>query len=389
MIEATLMTWEGVGSAGISARQLSQTAEVPVSSLYHHFGSLEQLLIVAQENAWTTAAAWCDARLGEIARVDMAPEAFAAAFAAVIDEWTCSQRRLAFAWREAQLLGRREDSFRGVAAGWRSLWSDFWSQFCGHFGLSDYAVLTERLFDNESFLHMFRWCRAIDRAGLDEMCRGWTAWLTGMPTPPSPWRDFAREEALRVFPPLPDRDETTERIADAAAAVIARAGTASLTHRAVASEAGLTLGVVSHKFKTIPNLLRAAFETIYMRSAGRTDKVEPPVLHGSRDEIFDQMVALVRRSATDSGAEDLFVAVARDPALHQFAAQLRYLRGHTSGSYLRAILEPERPVTNLDAALISGFVSGQIRAHLDGAEDMLRSRLREELAQLLAMLDRR
>jgi len=389
LIRAVLVQWEEVGGAGISARRLSQMAGIPVSSIYHHFGSLEQLLTVAQESARDAAALWCEARLDEMAQADMGPEAFPALLAALIDEWTNGQRGLAFAWREGQLLGGREERFRAVSARWASLWSDFWAQLCGRFSLGGCAVLTERMFDSESFLHMFRWRRAIDRACLDEFCRGWGAWLTGLPTPPSPWRDFARQEAIRGLPPLPDRDETTARIADAAATVIARVGTASLTHRAVAAEAGLTLGVVSHKFKTVSDLLRGAFETIYIRAAGVSDRGEPPVPQGSREELLDRMVLMLRRSAIGFGAEDLFVAVARDPMLHQFAAQLRYLRGHTSGSYLKALVGGERPITTLDAALFSGFASGQIRAHRHGAEEDLRRDLHAELVQVLALLDRR
>ncbi|MBU3077583.1 TetR family transcriptional regulator [Sphingomonas quercus] len=376
--------WTNEGGAGISARRLSQIANVPASSIYHHFGSLEQLLLVAQEGACDAAALWCEARLDEMAGPPIAANGFAAAFAALIDEWAVGQRGLAFAWRECQLLGMRDPRFRPISQRWSALWSNFWARFGGHVGLADHARLTQYVFDSESYFHMFRWRRVVDRAGLDEFCRGWGAWLTGLPAPPSPWRDFARLEAMRGLPPLPDRDETTARIAAAAATVIARAGTAGLTHRAVAAEADLTLGVVSHKFRTVADLLRAAFETIYIRSAGASERDPPPTPRGSREELLRQMAGLQQRSATDSGVEDLFIAVARDPALHQFAAQLRYRRGHTSGAYLRALVAPGRVVSSLDAALFSAFMTGQIRARRFGIE----CAPGEKLAQLMALIDR-
>lgn len=386
LIQAVLDLWERTGSVGISARQLGVSANIPVSSIYHHFGSLEQLFVVAQDDAWANAQRWCNRRLEQVSVARLPPTAFAAFFAALVDEWSHDQRQLAFAWRESQLLGARDDRFRDTAARWRGLWSRFWREASAPFGLQDKAVLTERLFETESFLHMFRWRRTIDRAGLDELARGWTAWLCGDPVTPSPWRDFARAEAVRDFPPLPNRDQTTARIAGAAADLIGHAGAASITHRAVAAQSGLTLGVVSHKFKTSAELLRAAYETIYARSVALMDSAEIRIPFGDRGAAIDGIVALARRNGRARAGDELFIAVARDVSLQPFAAQLRYLRGQTSKPILQALLGDTHQVTNLEAALYSGIVSGQLRAHFDGTEDELRDRMRIELEQLMVLI---
>ncbi|MFD2136884.1 TetR/AcrR family transcriptional regulator [Novosphingobium resinovorum] len=74
---------------------------------------------------------------------------------------------------------------------------------------------------------------------------------------------------------MPDRDETAARIVETAARIIDEDGLARLTHRAVAERAGLTLGTVSHKFRTKPALLEAAFEGLYRANVERLQAEAP------------------------------------------------------------------------------------------------------------------
>lgn len=389
LVDAVLIAWETIGSGGISVRQISQLANVPVSSIYHHFGSLEHLFLVAQHVACDDATQWCDAIIDDLADCALGPDAFASLLATIIDDWANGQRRLAFAWRVGQLYAPHSDGFLAIHARWRSLWSQFWQVVCDRFGVGHMAVATDRLFDGESYLHMFRWRRPVDRAALDELCRGWAAWLAGSATPASPWRDLARAEAIRAYEPLPDRDDTTARIASAAADLVAAQGANNLTHRAVAAAAGLTLGVVSYKFRTSTDLLRAAFETIYSRIVAMNDRGEAIIPDGNRATVLTGLVDVLCRGARDKGAEELFVAVARDPLLRPFAAQLRYLRGRTTGRYLQALLGPDRTLTPLDAALFSGFASGLVRAHANLEGQARAAQCRLELDHLVTLLDRR
>lgn len=386
LISAVHELWERLGRGGISARHISQACGVPVSSIYYHFGSLEQLFLSAQEAACDEAKAWCDSRLADIADAALPPEAFAAGLAAAIDDWTIEKRRLAFVWREGQLLAARDAQFRSIALRWRAVWTGFWQAFCGRCGLDHAAVSTTSVFEGESFLHLFRWRRTIDRAGLDEFARGWAAWMTGEPTPPSPWRSFARAEAIRGMPPPPERDAVSAGIARAAAAVVAKAGAAHLTHRAVATEAGMTLGVVSHKFRTSAELLHAAFGVIYSRTVAMSDHGDAIVPEGSPAEVLDDFAALLGRSGRDMAAEELFVAVARDPALNHLAAQLRYLRGRTSGRYLQALVGRTRPLGDLDAALFSAFSAGLAPGYGLAPHETAAQGLRRELDQVVSLL---
>ncbi|WCP15323.1 HTH-type transcriptional regulator BetI [Sphingobium sp. AntQ-1] len=387
IIDAVLGLWEDVGGTGLSVRTIARAADVPVSSLYHHFGSLEQLFVIAQDHARLSAAAWRDRHLHGLQGARLDAMAFPPVFAALVDDWACAQRRLAFAWREGQQLAVRDPGFQEGAMRWTHMWVDMWREIGAHFGLEDSGALTARLFDSESFLHMINWRRMVDRAGLDEFARGWTAWLCGRAIPDAPFRDFARAQAQREFPALPERDETAGRIAAAAAAIVSRKGAGSMTHRAVAAEAGLTLGVVSHKFRTSADLMRAAFDSLYLGNVPATGSAVAPVVddHWSLGDL----VQLLQRSAASAGPEELTIVVARDPSYRHFAAQLRYLRGRTSGRYLQAFLGPDHPISELEAALFSGFLAGQIRAQLAAPGYQSPDRVHQELEQLLALIARR
>ena len=387
-ITAVLNAWENAGHAGLSARSLAQTTGLPASSIYHHFGDLEQLYGMAQDHARTLAQRWCDERLHQLIDAPAGHASLAPLLAALIDDWCEGQRDLAYAWRECQLLAARDPRYAPSAERWRSLWANFWRDVCDRLDIAQTATLTARLFDGESFLHMIRWRRSIDRAVLDETCRGWANWLGGTPAPAAPWREAARTRALQSGYQSQPRDPISERVETAAATMLARSGVAGVTHRAVAAEAGLTLGVVSHKFKKSADLLSAAFDIAYRLAVPISD-AELETLRHDRD-------ALRRRFGDRNGTEafrlvaaELMLATTRDPALAPFAAQLRYLRGQTSGRALRALFGPDRPVSELDAAIFSSFAIGQGNSFAGMAEEERHARSVAETEMLLGLLHRK
>lgn len=385
LIDAVIETWARGGNDAVSARQLSVSASVPVSSIYHHFGSLEQLLVLSQEESQRCARAWCAERLAQLDGLPLDSRAFPSFFAGTVDDWVQHQRRAAFAWREGQLLRTESDAGAQVRAGWRMLWQDFWQQACAHFDMHHGWMVADRMFENETFLHMLDWRRAVDRAGLDEFAQGVGAWLTGAAMPASPWRDFARDLALAQAPESPGHDGTTARIAAAAAALIEEAGPSGVTHRAVADRADLTLGVVSHKLRTKSELLQAGFESIYMeavtRLRARTESAAAADAVAALDGIADFLTA----SLGGRGVDALHLAVVRDAALRPFGLQLRYLRGATSRSLL-AMLRPDLPEPgHLDAALMSAFLSSLARLHADSDASEAKGMIRADIMAMVAL----
>lgn len=377
LIDAVREQWESHGAVAISARQISGITGAPVSSIYHHFGSLEQLFAVAQQCALSDAVAWCDAVWAQFTDLAPSPAAFAGFFAEVVDDWCERQRGLAFAWRECQLLAPANAAMAAAAQQWNDLWQRFWGAAGHRFALGEGALVARRVFENESFLHMIRWRRLVDRAALDDTARTLAAWLCGAPLPEAPWREYAREEALRSMPVLPERDGIAADVVAAAAAIIDGEGLARLTHRAVAERAGLTLGTVSHKFRTKSALLEAAFEGLYRANLERLQSERA----GDRSDAADDIAGLIARGARARGSDELFVATARDPALRQFGAQLRYLRGRTSQGTLQRLIGDGRMVTVTESALFSGFLTSQLRASTGEVDEAVR-RVRRELAVL-------
>lgn len=361
-MEATLDIWETEGSSALSARSLSRLAQAPVSSIYHHFGSLEQLFLSAHEQALRDSERWCAARLDELSPGGgLSRTAFPSLLAALIDQWCEEQRRLAFAWRECQLLTARTPGYSAIGQRWTAMWQHFWEEICTRCDHPGRGAFTAYLFDGEATLHLMRWRRPVDRAGLEELCAGWNEWLCGRPARDGEWRVFARAQADLALPEQTIASGTMEQIADAAADILAADGMAGLTHRAVAARAGLTLGVVSYNFRSSAELVRAAFEMIYRRVVGsRGTALTDPAALSEEQVMARYRTPPPENDRTLPALDELMLAAARDTELKAFAPQLRYRRGRTSGGMLQALLG--REISSLEAALFSGFASGHRKA---------------------------
>ncbi|RZK01182.1 MAG: TetR/AcrR family transcriptional regulator [Novosphingobium sp.] len=365
LVSAVLSAWETQGTTGATARNLAALAHIPVSSIYHHFGDMEHLLQAAQDDALQAANRWCDRQVELVhgARAK-GPAALGSLLAAIIDDWCETQRTLAFAFRQSQLMALRDLQHRPTRAHWSAAWRSLWQRICGHLDLADVALATAWFFEGAIALHLLRWRRPVDRAALEELCHGWADWLDGHLAGPSPWFDGARDAAaaLAAAQRLAPAETNAASIAAAAARTIERHGIVGLTHRAVAAEAGVTLGVVSHRYRTSADLLNAAFEAIYCRMVPTEETREPKPM--PRQEATDLLQNAYARRENALGLEELSVATARDPAFAGFAAQLRYLRGRSSGPYFQAILGTERSISVIDAAIFSAFLSGRGNACL-------------------------
>ncbi len=362
LITTVLELWATQGHAAISARLLSRMTGVPTSSIYHHFGSMEHLFHSAQGHAHEAAQAWCADRLADL---DRWPEAgggdsLATVVAVLIDDWATDARTLAFAWTQCHLLALRDPTYVPALDAWRDLWAGFWRDVCARARLGEFARSTGHFFEGAAHLHLIRWRRTIDRAALDELCRGWGQWLDGSLSGEGAWRGLARQAAQEAEPPRQSRNNVADAVAQAAASVVEEGGVAALTHRAVATRAEVTLGVVSYNFRTSADLAQVAFETIYRNI---TDHVREAVkARLDREEAILAWKDFPSQPSPLVAIEELMLAVARDPALAEFGPQLRYLRGRTSGLQLAALLGGNAQVSPLDMAVYSSFVSGQRRA---------------------------
>lgn len=384
LIDVALAAWESHGYAGISARALAQAADQPVSSIYYHFDDLERLLITSQQWAVRHARQWCERQLktmpaatdGDAARKVMAP-----LMAALIHDWSVNHRALAFAWRECQLVAARNRKFAPVLEDWNALWGDFWRQVSARYAMPDYARLNYYLFDGEGFLHLIKGDPVADAACLIELCQGWGDWLAGRPAAEGPWRRQARLTASATTATIIPEGAIPERIAHAAANLVARHGPGGLTHRAVAAEAKLTLGAVSYHCRTSADLMHLAYETVYWRAMGQD---VAPVSGISGKDYEDLREATLGAEETPEMAlsrlamNELILAVARDSTLKGLAPTLRYLRGRKSRNYLAVILGSTEDVSPLEAAMLSDVAFARSRGYFGmTAADRMAARERD------------
>lgn len=373
----------------MSARNLSRATGLPTSSIYHHFGSMEQLFQSTQAFARDAAQAWCSTKLDELSGwpAGGGAESIARALAVLLDDWVSDCRELAFAWSQSYLLAQRDEGYVAAINSWRSLWAAFWRDICIRAGLAEYAAVTSYLFEGACQLHLIRWNRTIDRAALDEFCTGWGHWLSGSLVEEGPWRRHARTLALASEPEVLAQNGVAEKISNAAADVVEDLGISGLTHRAVATRAEVTLGVVSYNFRTSADLVQAAFDVLYRRI---TDPLrDRPTEPEAPSETIDAWKDFASQPRKLLAMEELMLAVARDPGLRDFAPQLRYLRGRSSGQRLFAQLKgrlgDDVRISPLDAAIYSSMISGQRRALIGRSAAEMEASL-EEASRLVGNL---
>lgn len=116
----------------------------------------------------------------------------------------------------------------------------------------------------------------------------------------------------------PERSEPERRLLQATLRIIGRSGVDAVTHRAVAAEAGVSVGAVTHHFGTRDGLVTAALEQAVFREIGRLRALAIDL----QSKVFDAeqwIDALVNWYARDLAADaethiacyEAFLAAAR------------------------------------------------------------------------------
>jgi DNA-binding transcriptional regulator YbjK len=366
--ESVLDILEKGGRAALSVRAIARHADVPASAVYYYHSDLEQLLSTAQSQAMDIMSLWCDDFLARLPSGSLPLAALPSIMTSMIDSVCTTRRREMFAWREAQLAAERHTASRPVLGAWEELWVRAWSRMLKRFGCAEHARATALFFDGESLLHLVQGRTSQDRACLEEICAGWACWLGGSLAPEGPWQTLMRrfvQEDESVPEPL---QGVPARIAAAAADLVSRHGAAALTHRAVASMAGLSAGAVAYNFRTSESLFEVAFTELYRRLS-----LSLPEPSASTDAAVDSY---------RSGFNELVIAAARHKSFERFGPRLRYTRGRTSRRYIEAMVGPELSGSDLDAAIFSSWGTGMTRWCI-GRSDAERDALRADAIRAL------
>lgn len=259
LIDALLDLWAQAPADQVSVRALVHKAGAAQSAIHYHFADLERLYASASAAALAAAREWFAAeraRLDPLAGAALPPAAQASILAGIIAAWTAAQRRLAMAWRHAP------------SGEWQAAWDDFWRDVAARLGLAAEADTLACFAAGEASRHLLVWNPPLDRALLEENTAALVMWLRERRMEPGSVRAAFRALASGGYDqPAPPSDAQADAITDAAAALLAEAGHAGVTFRAVAARAGVTLGKVIHVHGTKSALLHAALHRLYEREA--------------------------------------------------------------------------------------------------------------------------
>nr|WP_295105728.1 TetR family transcriptional regulator [uncultured Caulobacter sp.] len=326
---AAALVAEG-GIAAASARAIAALAGASASAINYNFGNIERLLLTVFEQGVDDTRTWLKTVAPQIAPLPHTPDGGAWALRHMLAAWTSDGRRLALTYQEAITAGA------APAAAWTRLWRDFWIDTTQAFGLTamDGRVL-HAFFEHEALYNLSAWSPALESAALADMVDHLAnVWLKA---PHRPSRDAIvlaeRTAGTRPYGSVPP---AAMRIAKAAAEVVEDKGLAGLTHRAVATRAGVTTGSVTHHFRSIEDLVAGAIrgqvqamtEEAIERSNG-----PPPI-----DDLLtaDILIAALRQHVTADTPSPavirrrrLFLAAVRREELALAGAVIRFSYGGT------------------------------------------------------------
>ena len=296
LIDTLIALWADMPVDQISVRAVVHQAGAALSAIHYHFDSIERLYVAASEAALERGKAWMMAQrltLASLAAQPLPMPLQASILTSLIADWTVTQRPLAIAAR------------RAPSAAWLVAQEGFWQDAACAIGLSEHAATIACFAHGEAARHLLVCHPALDRALLEETVTSLLAWLAERrlvaETVRPVHRAYVREHYLA---PMRNADPAFVAVAAAAADLLARKGHAGITFRAVAAEAGVTLGKVIHLFGSKSELLHCALHRLYEREA-----------LGDRRAFF-----VARSLPADTLMEHLLAAVltGRQPVLHAY-----------------------------------------------------------------------
>lgn len=349
---ATLISDRGLAEA--SARAIAATAGVAPSAINYNFSGIERLLSSAFARCVEQTAEWLGARTAEIAALPRSADGAVRALEHVVIAWTTRARPLALLYQEALNANAGAEP----CAGWTRLWRDFWLQAAETFGLREIdGRLLHLAFESEALYHLSTWSPALERAVLRDLMDHFGAIYLGAPHRID---SGALSSALVAVgsPSSTSIPPAAMRIAVAAAQIVETSGFASLTQRAVAKQAGVTTGSVTHHFRTIEDLVTGAIRGQVQMLTDAAEEADGPT---PEPPTIDQLFQGIARHVVDDPPASplrrrLFLAAVRRPELAGAGAIIRFSHGGTTRDPLVQFGLSGGPLA-LHSGLISRFAS--------------------------------
>lgn len=181
-----------------------------------------------------------------------------------------------------------------------------------------------------------------------------------------------------------------EQILDAALRVIGRSGRESVTHRAVAEEAGVPLGSTTYYFDSRDDLLRQALEHVAAHEVERYEELGKELLSvSSGRELADRLISELVAAAEDRVAYiaeyELWLEAGRRPELREAAQSWCDAEQRSVAGALEALGSSD---PRADASLVVAALDGLGERVLAREEDPAAAakELRPELRRLIERL---
>jgi len=345
------------GAGVTSARSVANDAGCAASAINYTYGGIEQLFLAVFGQGVDATLAWLAAMDRDLGALPATPAGAALALEHVLAEWCGPSRRLALLYQEALAAG----AGAGPAADWTRAWRDFWLRTAARFGLGEAeGRLMHGFFESEALYHLSTWSPALERAALRELCAHFAGVWLGAPKAALSGAVALAERTAGV---LPEGSVTPAavKIVEAAAAVVEEAGLGGLTHRAVATRAGVTTGSVTHHYRTVEDLMAGAIrgQVLAMHKLPADGRAAAAEML-TPDQLFD---AIATYAVTDRPwgpslrRRQLFLAAVRRPDLAGPGAVIRFAHGGTVGESLTRLFTIPDGTLSLYAGLVSRLTS--------------------------------
>lgn len=390
LISGARMRIVEAGLAEASVRSIARMADANPSAINYNLGGIEQLYRLVFEQAADETTLWIATRLNDTADLPEGAAGAGAALEYVIRAWTSQGRDLALLYQEALSWAAADPD---LMRRWTRSWRDFWDAVAARCGLDGMrGRMMNLFFQSEALHHLSPWRPAVEDAALRDLCDHFSwVWLGGPRRAPSGGLESA--QALLHGENLVKLAPAALNLALAAVAVVQDKGLLGLTHRAVAAHAGVTVGAVTHYFRTAEDLVAGAIRGQVEELFQAEDADSAAALERRAVPSLAKFAEGIERSVESPGVarvlfarRSLFLASLRSDGSARAGAVVRFGYGRTSERILSDIATGERGAIPLDAAVMSRLVSSLWIARL--AEDPANDETGRLAREIIARLDR-
>jgi AcrR family transcriptional regulator len=371
------------------------------STIIYRYGSKEALITAALEVARCRDRAWREAALDALPAPTLEPTMFSGFLHAVVHADGADHRTLSRVRWECFLGTEFTGNHHALTTAWSSDHEEFWRNALDVFSIdTDNALLVAEFADALVRLYLGTGSLLAYMAWAGEASSRFAARLLRCEVEPQAkgaWRrahlidDLARSGGSYD----PDMPDVVQRIIDTAARMVVQSGPQALTHRAVASAAGVSLSSTTYHFTSRAEILRAACKQLYRAWVLRSG---PPTLptanHLSSNQVIERMLVAMFPEPGVVAPEQLAQQMVQlqasgDAELQRELDDMRAAAGPATTALLKRIDGLDEAVDDLDGFCFATWVTGLARSTRltqgSDCEAYMRERYKDGLQRLFGV----